>query len=137
MALFKVITITLWRHMIILTRNVRFMFFILQHYELLTSAKRSRLSFVFISMNAERVFNNCIKFYYILTKNKDYGKPWGQTSSPSYIFWWIYNNKQEFIIIRRYNNKQDTLCICHLVKSHKMNRGNKSASWNDKLDLEV
>ena len=60
--------------MIILIKNVRFMFFIMCCYALLTSAKRSHLSFVFISMNAEYGFHNPIKFYHILTKNKDYRK---------------------------------------------------------------
>ena len=63
--------------MIILIRNVRLMFFILCSYELLTSAKSSHLSFVFISMNAEYVLHNLINFYYILTTNKDYRKWWG------------------------------------------------------------
>ena len=72
--------------MIILIRNVKFMFFILWRYELLTSIKRSRLSFVFLSLNTEYVFNNRIKFYYILTKNKDYRKWWGDKHLPPVIY---------------------------------------------------
>ena len=70
-------------------------------------------------MNAEVCFPQSIKFYYIKTKNKDIengqrtrtienGRGRGrQTSSPSYINPFRYNNKQEFIKINRCNNQQD------------------------------